>query len=258
VTSLIDKLVGLSVRTPVATTPSSHNALRVGEREYGRRITVRAGDDEYTLVLGAAASNQVNARLQGSDDVYVATGASEWSFSDQTSRYWPTNYVNAAADGLSTITIQNDQGTLRLTRSEDGWTLDDMPADESLDAAAVEDLVSDLVRLPMGEVVAAEAAPDHGLDGGAHVLWTIDADNESIVGGYTVGREDGTDRFVRAEGQAHVIKLAASTLGALLEADRDALLTAPVADEAPAANKAPAAGRAPVTGTAPAEGAGAP
>ena len=56
---LLDKLLGMRVRRPIATQPSSHNSLKVGEREHGRRVRVEAGEARYELYVGAGQGGDV-------------------------------------------------------------------------------------------------------------------------------------------------------------------------------------------------------
>lgn len=226
VTALLDKLLGLTIRAPIANTAASHNALSVGAREYGRRITVRAGDVEREIIVGAAATNRVNVRLAKDDTVYVAQGASEWSFSDRPESYRPANYVDVAPGAISTFAIRNQHGHFELVREAEGWRLADADDPRALDPEAIETLVSDLVRLPMGAVVAAGAGPEHGFGSGASVMWTETSATQSIGGGYTVGGSIEADRFVLADGQTHVIRLAEASLGALLDARLEDILAA--------------------------------
>ena len=136
VDQLIESLVGLKVRAPIATRAANHNALKVGDKEYGRRVEITAGELQRELVVGAAKSNSVNIRFADESEVYLAGGLSEWSLRDDARSYWDNSYVSADPNEITAFSLHNDNGTLLFTRGDDGWSLDELPEGASVDSEA--------------------------------------------------------------------------------------------------------------------------
>ncbi len=224
VEQLIERVAGMQVRAPIATTAASHNALSVGERDYGRRVVVRTGETAHELIIGAALSNSVNVRLAGSDEVHVAEGLSEFSVADTPSSYWAREYVNAPADEISSFFLRNAHGAFRAERDGEGWRIADAPEGRQADGEAIDELLESLVGLRLAEPVGTEVREAHGLDDGARVSWTIAADDQSLAGGYGVGAVDGSNAFVKADGDPFVVKVSEADVAPIRNARVDDLL----------------------------------
>lgn len=233
VNQLVGRLLGMQVRTPIATTRPSHNALGVGEREYGRRVRIRADGFDRELVIGAARSNSVNVRFADEDAVYLANGLSEFSLADTPSAYWPTDYVQVDSDDIRSFVVENDRGSLLVERSEDGWTIAGVPEDARVDADAIEELLGRLTRLRLVEPVGTEVLPEHGLTEGPRITWTLDSEDQTVTGGYRVGAARDGNAFVKSDGDAFVVKVPASRVAPLRSFDREQLLEQEAPPEAP-------------------------
>ena len=218
VDDLIGKLLGMRVRRPIATRTTSHNALKVGEKQYGRRVEIRAGETRRELIIGAAKSNSVNVRLADEPDVYLASGLSEWSLQDDARSYWDSSYVDANPAEMTTLQIDNEFGTLRFSRADDGWSLDGLPEGALADGDEIERFLRKVATVRLQDPVGSESKPEYGLDSGARVSWTIAAENESVSGGYTVGAARESLRYVKSDNDPFVVEVSESSLKELREA----------------------------------------
>ena len=54
VEKLLDQLLSIEVSGPVGTQPSSHEAFKVSDEGYGRRVDVTAGEEHLSLLFGAS------------------------------------------------------------------------------------------------------------------------------------------------------------------------------------------------------------
>lgn len=230
VQELIDRLLGLRVRTPVATTRPSHNALKVGEREYGRRVRIRTGEGEQALVVGAARSDSVYVRRADATDVYMADGISEYALSDSPSAYWSRDYVSAPVEEIRTVVIENAHGRIALARADDGWTVEDAPEGMVADDATIESFLGEVTRLRLVEPVGTVTTPEYGLADGARIQWTLEADDQSVAGGYVAGAVEDANAYVKSDTARFVVRVAAAEVEPLRAATRDRFLV-PAAPE---------------------------
>lgn len=203
---LLDSLLGLVTGPPIATQHASYDALKVGDDSYGRRVAVTAAGDTSTWLIGAATSRSINVRQADDDDVYLATGASEWSFQDTPSSYWDASYVDADAATFGSLAIHNAHGDVRFEKQGNSWTLADLAEGESADSEKIAEVVALAARVRMTEPVGRESKPEYGLDDGLRVDWTIPAENQSVSSGYAVGADVDADSYVKAVDRPFVVR----------------------------------------------------
>jgi hypothetical protein len=221
---LLDTLLGLETGPAIATQPSSHEPLNVGDDSYGRRIGVTAAGEVSEWLVGAATSRSVNVRRAGEDEVYRVSGASEWSFRDRSASYFDATYVDADPASFGAVVVRNENGELRFEQTEGVWALADLAAGESADSDAINAFLTAVARVRMTEPVGSEVLAEHGLEDGPRIDWTIVAEDQSIVGGYAVGTEIEEDRFLKAEGNSFVVRARKSASQKLFDASRSQFL----------------------------------
>ncbi|MEE2673708.1 MAG: DUF4340 domain-containing protein [Myxococcota bacterium] len=222
--ALLDTLLGLEVGPAIAGQSQSHEPLNVGDDSYGRRVSVTAAGEVSDWLVGAATSRSVNVRRVGDDEVYPVRGASEWSFQHDSASYFDTTYLDANPASFGAVVLRNENGETRFEQSAGVWTLADLVAGESADSDAIATFLSSVARLRMTEPVAAEALPEHGLENGSRIDWTLVAEDQSIAGGYRLGSEIDGDRFVQATGDTFVVRARASDFEDFLSATRSRFL----------------------------------
>jgi hypothetical protein len=228
VDALLDSLLGLTTTGPITTQAASHEALKVSDDAYGRRIRVVAGGEAAEWLIGAATNRSIHMRQVGEDDVYLARGASEWSFEDGASSYYDASYVDGNIAAMDAVAVHNEHGDLRFAKDDDAWTLADLASDEIADAEAIASFVSSVAKLRMSEPVGREVLPAYGLSRGLsggpsqalRVDWTLVSEDQSEAGGYAVGAEVEGDRYVKAVDQLFVVRAAASAVQQLQDAAR--------------------------------------
>lgn len=231
VEALLDQLLQLEVGSPIATQTSSHNALKVGAEEYGRWIEVATGSERLSLRLGAATSKSVNVRIADEADVYRAAGVSEWSFRDVGSSYYDPVYVDADPGSLSAVSVRNEHGTLLFEKKADEWTLAGLVRDETADSAKIESLLKQLTNVRMAEPVGKTVRTEYGLDGSLRVDWTANLEDQSVAGGYKVGVELDSNRYVKALDSPFVVTARQSLFDPLRDAKRADFLEPPAPPE---------------------------
>lgn len=220
VEGLLDQLLALEVGGPIASQTSSHNALKVGSEEYGRRIEVATDSERITLLVGAAASKSVNVRIAEQPDVYRAAGISEWSFRDVDSSYYDPVYVDADPAALDAVSISNSHGSLRFEKQGDAWTMAGLAGAEASDSAKIEGLLKQLTKVGMVEPIGKIVQTEYGLDGRLRVDWTATLENQSVAGGYKVGADVESSSYVKAVDHPFVVTARKGGFDALRDAKR--------------------------------------
>ncbi len=218
VDELLDKLTGIRVKHPIATKTTSHTQLKVGEQEYGKRVVLETTDSVSEVFIGAAASNSVNVRLSGEDQVYRVRGFSEWSISDRPQRYMDTVYLEQDPDSIEVLTIENSAGSFTLDHSQDEWVLLDGPEGSRLDQDEVQRFVKKVAKVRMREPAGREVLPEYGLDKGTTVQWTATGEDSTVGASYRIGAEDDGKVYIKSEDSPFVIKATASSFKAVTEA----------------------------------------
>ena len=218
VEKLVEDLVALRVRRPIATQSSSHAQLKVGGTDYGKRIAIETPDQSYTLIVGAAANDRSHVRFEGEDEVYLVSGLSEWAIRDDPSAYYSDDYLDVELADLSSVTLTNPSGSLDFRREAGAWTLASAPAGAAIDSEAVESMLGKLLDLKIARPIGDTVEPSHGLDGALRVDWTGEAEDQSIGGGYRVGATDGDETYVKSSTTPYVVTVSSASLAPLREA----------------------------------------
>ena len=224
VDEVLDALRGITLRTAVATSAASHDALKVGEEDFGRKVRARAGDTEVSFTAGAAASKSVHIRLDGESTVYKVSGPSEWSFKDTPRSYLPTYLIDEDPKTLESFSLSNAKGRVEVVNQAGTWVPVGAPG-FAVDGEALDKLLKKALQVRITEVAGRGDDPAWGLaEPVATVAWSVDDAGQSVPAGYAIGPEVSGKHAVRRDGDDLVIQSARYGLKDLLEADPEALL----------------------------------
>lgn len=225
VTDLLDRLLELRVRAPVATQPTSHAALEVADDAFTRKLRLEAGGEAVELFLGAGRGQSAHVRRGDEALVHAARGISAWSVADAGRSWIDAAWIDVDRAQLATFALSNAHGAFTLEKGPDGWAA---AGDErALDPDAVDALLRDLLRLRIRTVAAAEAEPAHGLDGAVRVRWSLAS---GPGGAYEVGAVEDGRAFARQEGRPHVVELSSSAVAPARDTRLEDLLAEAAAD----------------------------
>ena len=106
-------------------------------------------------------------------------------------------------------------------REEEQWRLEEAPEGTVLDQEEIESFLAKVAEVRTVEPVGREIRPDYGLeadDTGVRADWALQAENQSVAGGYRLGATVDTHTYVKATDNPFVIKAADSRFEALREA----------------------------------------
>lgn len=221
VEGFIDQLLDLRVRAPMAETPASHDALSVGEQDFGRRIRIRTDAGVRELVVGPDRSDSIRVRFADENEVYLARGLSEFAISDSASSYWSAAVLDVPVDEIRAFLVENDHGTLRVERTGDGWQIAEAPPGSTADPEAIEAFLAKVTALRLVEPIGRDALPEHGIEDGARISWTLDARDQSISGGYGIGLVANGRAIVQPDGGRFVVKVEAANVAPVQSARMD-------------------------------------
>lgn len=255
VDELLDRLVGLRQRLPVATSQEALTRFKVAETAFEGRLTASAGDQVLaTLYLGESAGfRRQYVRADGQKAVFEAQiGPADTPVApnDWADKAW----LRQAERDVRRLSLHGL--TLEREKEGDGWRLVDAAAGETLDQAATKELLGQLATLTFTDVLGTEERPEYGQQEPL-LEWQVGLASGELVG-YRLSRPAGP-KAEPAEGQTgtetspppaepewyvlkrsdrpHYLKVPAYVVQRLVGMTRADLLVEPVA---PDANETPA------------------
>jgi hypothetical protein len=206
VTEVLDKLEALEAGEPIAKESANHNALEVGEKAYGRKVTLKSGQEARTLILGQGPGGSVHVRFDGHNEVHRSRGLSVWDIRSGPSGYIDTKFVEVERDKLSGVTVTNEKGRLTFKKEGGVWQLEELPEGKRLDESKVNTFIDEVARLDLEEPVGREPKPEYGLDHGTGVALTCSEGGESRTMRYTIGaKKDDATFFAKSDGNDFVV-----------------------------------------------------
>lgn len=207
VSELLDKVVDVQVREPVASRSVNHNALKVGEKDYARRVTVTAGGQSTELVLGTASSNAANVRLASADDVFQVRGFSVYSIGDTDKRYYDPVYLSLAPESVRSFTVANGTTLVQLDKQGEDWMSPDLPPGARIDGEKVTKFLKKFASVRMTDPVGREVLPEFGLDGAVAFRWAAEEEGQSTSGALRIGATVDGQVFAKRDDSPWVVKI---------------------------------------------------
>jgi hypothetical protein len=191
VLEVLEQLLPLTYRNPIATSAVRHEQLGVDDETPTRRVTITAGDQETTLLIGAASGKRMNVRYPGQDEVYQVDGMGAWAINDANGLYLEVQRVLLDRDELATVTLTRPDTDFTVTRDSTGaWTLVGMEEGQIADAARIEKFLAHTVGVKMHEPANPTLVQSEPL---ATFAWTL---QDGTSGRYAVVGEGKEDMLV--------------------------------------------------------------
>jgi hypothetical protein len=225
VQQVLDDLDGLTRPLPVATSREAQRRFRVADDAFERRLTLGAGADEVTLIIGDSPGfRRLFARVDGEEMVYdlrlglfdLGTSADDWI---------DRGRLQFDRGEIERVAVQDRAGEpWALVRAEDGWSLEG--SDDDIDQEMAASLIGAVATVSYNSVLLADgggdSAPGYDLGDPDRTL-TIERDGETRR--YAVASiEDSEDFVLGHDGEPYVYRIGAFDAELLLEATRDGLL----------------------------------
>jgi hypothetical protein len=208
VTKVLDALVGLKVREPIATNPADHNTLQVGEKEFGRKITVKTATASKSIVAGSGAGSSIYLRYQGNNDVYQAKGISIWAVPTNVKSYIKTKYIDIDKDKITSVVVTNPKGRLSFTKEGTAWKLAELPSGSNLDDNKVTALINKASALTFNDPISRTLKPEYGLPGDTEVVIVSTDKDTTATTRLIIGAQKGEqDFYAKADNKDYVVTI---------------------------------------------------
>jgi hypothetical protein len=210
---LAEQFSAMKIGRAIASRPSNHEALGVGETSYSRRATIVTEDAEHDILLGRGARQSSHVRLDGGDEVYATREVGVWNAVANARSYLDVSYVEVDRTAAVSVTVKNAHGTLNFSKPDGGWRLAELGPDVEQDASAIGAVINSLTRVSVYAPVGRELKPDYGLDGGTEVTvaW-IDEDDVAKSIRYVIGTAaDEHSYYAKSDDHSHVVTIAKRT-----------------------------------------------
>jgi hypothetical protein len=212
VDAVLDKLTAVQVGDPIATSAASLDALKVGDTDYGRQVTVTGGGQTASLIVGGGSGNSTHVRRAGETAAYDATGFSEWSISDSARGYWNPKIVDVDPATIASVTVtRTGLPDLVFHKEGDDWTIDGLPVGQAPDGEKIGRIVGQLASVRITDVKGAAPTPDEGFEAGLRVSFGAASGATLPTSGYKVGKVDGPHTYVQTDEQPFVAEVAKAT-----------------------------------------------
>jgi hypothetical protein len=241
VPDLVAKLVALQTDRLVTQTRASHKRLKVADQDYAHRVDVeRADGGSDTLYLGTSPSySTIHVRLDGQDEVYLASGLSGADVGAGAATWVDTLYYSAAPDQVVSLTLQNGNGQFVFQKDDAGtWTMDDLPEGETLSQNNVTSLVNRVASVRLTRPLGSETQADYGLDTPRAVIVIQIREGEGTTVSQTlhVGAASAEDNtyVLKSSESPYYVRVAQYTVEDWIEKTLDDFLEQPVPTPAPA------------------------
>ncbi len=218
VEDIIQKIENIDVREPIAENEKSHDALKVSERNFERRVILKWGDKTETLYFSSAKGNTVIARRATENKVYATSGISTWALGVQPQAYLKARLVDmddvvridvSNANGLFTLqklpNSESEEASAKPVPQIDQWVV--TPLQGPIDSGATRSFAATARFLSMVAPVAKGAKPEHGFATGAAVALSSEKETKKIFIGAQVPN-DPEHYFAQVEGSEFVVKIA--------------------------------------------------
>lgn len=228
VEAAVKKLARIESRNQVLSSSRYHEKLEVSPDSFQRKITLTHDGKDTVLYMGTSPSfKNTHVRVEGDDAVYLVNdlgtsdaGARAWNWVDRT-------YLEIPEDQVWSVAVENDKGSLRLDRDPASDTWAALGVNQALDAAKVKKLVKAARQVNLEAPISTSSKPEFGLEDPAATV-TLTVGTSTIAGmpppstksrKLFIGQKtpNASRRYVKAEGESHVVTVNESALQPLLE-----------------------------------------
>ena len=228
ITPILEKFAQLDTATLVARTESSHKALQVADDAFVRRIDIEMKDGTtHTIYLGSSPRyTATHFRVAGQVETYLTAALSSWEMNAAATSWVDTSYRTIDAATVTEVTLQNANGTFKLVKSGEEWTLADLAGDEIIAPGKTGDIVSKVTKISLQRPLGLVIEDSYGLAEPAATITLKTADG----GVYTLrvgAKFDGTNYAVKASELPYYVAVTEYNVKPLIENDRAAFLQEP-------------------------------
>lgn len=236
IAALLDSLAAVETDRLVTQTEDSHRRLEVAEDGFNRRlaITLADGTTRQVFVGTPSGADATHIRVDDQPEVYLASGISPWQIYAQAAEWVDPLYFNIATEEVTTLTLENANGTFNFTRDGESWTMVDLAEGETFSENNFSTLLSQSSAVRMSAPVGTEEEAAFGL---SEPLATVTLQTADDTYTLQIGAKDEEDTtyFFKASNSPYYVKIPGFTGDAFIEKTRDDFLQLPPTPEAESA-----------------------
>lgn len=247
VSSLLVKIAGLRTGRAVTETSPSHERLGVAENAFERRVELEMDDGaRHTLYVGTSPSyGATHVRAGGQDEVYLTSDLTAYDVGVLATDWADRTYFSVPQDQVVGLKLENATGALQFVRigvageepapGQVVWSLADQAPDETVNAPAVQALLTRLSSVAMLRPLGTEEKAEYGMDNPAAVV-TLRTQSEEGSKTYTlrVGAQDPADGSyaVSSSESPYYVRVSEFTVQSFIKNTRQDFLELPPMPEA--------------------------
>jgi hypothetical protein len=231
---LLDKIVALKTNRLVAQTSTSQKQLKVADQDFERSIEFELADGtRHKLYLGTSAGYQAtHVRVQGKNEIYLASGLSTADVSAQASGWVDTAYFAVPQDQVTALTLENKNGRFELEKNDAGaWTLKGLAAGETVSDNNIQSMLTQVASIALTQPLGKKEQEAYGLKAPNAVVTVKTRDQAGTIKTSTlrVGAKDDKDgSFVVISSESpYYVRVAGYSVQNFVEKARDYFLQLP-------------------------------
>ncbi len=244
ITALLTKLAAVNTGRLVGQTAAAQTQLQVADDKFVRKLELQTANGSQILYLGSAAgSDSTHVRLGGQGEVYLASGLATGDIAADLLSWIDPVYLSVPAADVTGLTLKNANGEWTFEKDAAGnWSFPALAAGETLNAAAVSNLLTQVVSLRLTKPLGQTDDAAYALAQPAAVV-TLTAKTADQTKTYTlaVGAQDAGDKsyVVKSSESPYYVRVAEASAKDLVERTRAGFLVQPTPTPA-AAESTPA------------------
>jgi hypothetical protein len=229
ITSLLDKILGLTTGRLVTRTDASHKRLQVSPDDFMLRIDFETADGtKRTLYLGSSPQyGATHFRVEGQSETYLTSELSIWEAKAEADSWVDTAYLSVPEDDITKLTLENANGTFTFTKDDEGtWTMGGLAADETLDEAKVTSLIQRAATVNMIQPLGKEEQAAYGMDEPNAVV-TLETGDKTITLRVGAKEPDANRYTVISSESPYYVQVYEYSVNDFVEKTRDDFLQLP-------------------------------
>jgi hypothetical protein len=229
VSPVLDQISSLTSSRLVTRTSASHKRLQVAADDFVRRIDIETTEGtQHTVFLGSSPQySATHFRIEGQEETYLTGGFSTWQTRAEAAAWIDTAYVQLDESTVERMALTNGNGSFTFTREQGAdWAMARLGADETLDQAKINNVVSRAASVTMEKPLGKEEKPEYGMDQPSAVVELETAEAEINI---RVGAQNPEDEtyVVKSSESVYYVQVAGYAVQDLVDKTREGFLELP-------------------------------
>jgi len=167
ISELLNKIEGVRTNRPVTRTESSHQRLKVDEKDFVRLVEVQLADGTtHRVYVGSSPrSNATHVRADNHPETYLTADLASYEVNASASGWIDTQYYTLPQTTTVVLTLKNQNGEFEFERGEeDQWVMKGLAEGENFSQSAFTTLLNQAIAVRMVEPIGRKEEARFGLD----------------------------------------------------------------------------------------------